>query len=150
MSLAIDHLEQVSVDRFAEKEPLERRGTQRLDDLTAGVDDAPAQGGEVVDRMEERDVPPELGLEHRHREPLDVEDVQLLPVADVEPARVDRRVGGDRFPAIAERRLDETRRLLDVLCRERQVREHAIARSTRRPGRATWTSRKSSACRPCW
>ena len=49
-----------------------------------------------------------------------------------------------------KRLLDEARRLLDVLGRKRQVGEHALAPSTRRPGRATWTSRKSWGCRPCW
>jgi hypothetical protein len=125
VALAIDQLEQVSVHGLAEEESLEVRRAQRLDELAARLDDAPAPRGEVVDRMKERDVASELGFEGRELESFDVEHVKLLAVADVEPLRLDGGVVGDTLAPVAERLLDEARRLLDVPGGERQVREHA-------------------------
>ena len=53
--LLIDHLEQVTVHRLTEEEPLEARRAKRVDELTAGVDDASAERGEIVDVMEDEE-----------------------------------------------------------------------------------------------
>jgi hypothetical protein len=63
VSLAIDHLEQVSVHRLAKEQSLEARRAKCIDERSAGKHDAPAERGEVVDVGEERDGPPELRQE---------------------------------------------------------------------------------------
>ena len=90
MPRAVDQLEEISIDRLAEKQPLERRRTQRLDQLATGLGDTLPQGGKVSDRMEERDMPAELGFVMRHHEAFDKEHMKLLAMPDVKPSRINR------------------------------------------------------------
>ena len=73
--------------------------------------------------MEHRHVPAEFAFERRDLEAVDVEHVQLLAVADVQPDRLARDVVRQRIPAVAERLLQERGRLLDLAAGEGEMGE---------------------------
>ena len=71
----------------------------------------------------QRDVTPELVLEGRDLEPIDIKDVHSLTAADTQPHHVDRRIRGQLLALQSERLLEKRCRPLNVLRGERQVRE---------------------------
>ena len=151
MALVLDHLEEVAVDRLAKEEPLKWCGTQRIDQLPARSQNAVAQSLEVIQRVKQRHMSAKLGFKRRRDESLDEEDMQLLAVADVEPLRLDRRVGWDQLAPVTQRLLEEASRRFDVLGGESQMSEDgSLPGSIRSPWRSTSTSRRSWVCRQCW
>ena len=119
MAGGVDDLEEVPVDGFAEEEALEWDGAELLEELAAGREDALAQGGEVAERVEESDVATELGFERGDGESCDVQNVQLLAVADVEPEGFDRGVVRARLAPVPERFFQKARGGFYVLCGKR-------------------------------
>src|SRR5437762_3362406 len=74
----IDHLEHVSVDRLAKKEALERRRTNRREQLRTFGFEAPFERVEFGERIVHGDVSPKLVFKRRDGEPLYEKDVHVL------------------------------------------------------------------------
>src|SRR5262245_55973701 len=87
--------------------------------------------------MKQCDVPAELVLERRHFEALDIEHVNLLAAADVEPHCLARNVGGYWVACVAERLFQERCGARDVAGRQRQMREAHGAYGTTKPSFVT-------------
>src|SRR6185312_10617869 len=123
----VDDLEDVAVDRFAEKETLERRRPKRIEQVGAVIFQPLLERGEVRRRMEERDETAEFSLELRRRERLDVQHVQTLTGAEIKPHDLDRRVRRNWKPPISQRVFKKLGSGLDLLGCERQVRERHVS-----------------------
>src|SRR5436190_13726487 len=109
----IDHLEHVSVDRLAKKEALERRRTNRREQLRTFGFEAPFERVEFGERIVHGDVSPKLVFKRRDGEPLYEKDVHVLTVTQVEPYEFYGRVRRHGEAAVLECPLEERRRLLD-------------------------------------
>ena len=129
----IDHLKHIPVVWLTKEESFERCRTPWLYEFAACFQDSPPQCREVWQRVEQCDMPPELCFECRGNKPFDEEDMQLLTVANVEPARFNRGIGRYLLALVSKGRFEETRSGLYVLSRQRQMSEDGGAPGYSKP-----------------
>ena len=71
-------------------------------------------------------MPPELCFEGRNNKSFDEKDVQFLRITNVQPARVHWRICGHKLTPVAQRLLQEARRLFHILGGQCQMGEDSV------------------------
>lgn len=103
----VNHLKDIPVDGFAEKEPLERRGPQGGDQFRPLAKQPLFESGKCVKRITHGDVAAELAFKRRNDKALHEEDMDRLSEPEVEPLGFHRRVARHRTTNVTQCSLEE-------------------------------------------
>lgn len=121
--LRVNHLKDVPIDGFAEKESLERRGPQWCDQFRPLRDQALFECAKFLKRIADGDVVAEFAFKGRNDETFRQDDMNRLSEAEIEPEGLHRRVSRHRTAGVSKRPLEEGGGLFHVKRRQGQMQE---------------------------